>query len=230
MFFVIDKIAQPDDQAGLPLVISRTFTEEFNEKKPTEALNSRPWPRYNPHRDGVPVPEQFRLPSQMKMVCKGLRRFRTDLFSDNLRQWIVSARFRGFMQRHAWLAGHYEESELTVVSTSNKPLTEQPYYLLRLFQNDNNFVDLAQSPHTFSPVKPLTKHIPPNTYYQDLLFQPEAVVPPVLYLQEPAYWQVLICPEETKTLLEQEQFSGFTFYSLDEYAQRSIERERMLAR
>ncbi|RPD43603.1 hypothetical protein DNI29_23465 [Hymenobacter sediminis] len=230
MFFVIDKIAQADDQAGLPLVISRTLTEEFNEEKPTEALNSRPWSRYNPQRDGVPVPAQFQLPPQLHMVCKGLRRFRADLFSDSLRQWVVSARLRDFMQRHGWLAGHYEESNLTIVSTGNKPLTDQPYYLLRLFRDDNSLVNVDQSPHILSPVKPLTKHTPPNTYYQDLVFRPEASVPPLFYLQEPAYWQVLICTEETKTLLEQEKFMGLTFYSLEEHAQRSIERERKLAR
>jgi hypothetical protein len=65
MLFVAHPLREAQDKLGLPVDIYCTFTEEFNEKKPMEALNSRNWRDYNRFKDGVPVPERFRLPPEL---------------------------------------------------------------------------------------------------------------------------------------------------------------------
>lgn len=230
MLFVIYRPWEPQNKLGLPIYIERTYTDEFNEKKPMEAINSRNWRRYNRHKDGVPVPEGLRLPLKMFMFCKGLKRFESDLYSDGLGQWVVSAPLLKFLKEHRLLEGYYEESELIVVSTSKKPITNKQHYLLRFFQNHNDLVDFQSTPKVVFPKKPLTEHTPPTIYYPELVFREEVQVPAMFYLDDPSYWYALICNEDIKAHMEQEKFLGFEFFTLQEYVQERLRREQLFAR
>lgn len=230
MLFVAYRHQEPQDKLGLPIDIEQTYTEEFNEKKPMVAVNARNWRDYNRYQDGVPVPEKFSLPPKLFMVLKGIKRFVPDFFTQTGGEWLVSARFLAFLKQHRLLEGHYEESELTVVSTTKKPLTDKQYYLLRLFKSDDALVDFEKTPKVVSPVKPFTKYTPPKVYYSDLVFQEGATVPPLLYLHDRSYWHSFICNEDIKAAMEKEQFLGFAFYTLEEYLQVQIEWEKRFAR
>ncbi|RPD43596.1 hypothetical protein DNI29_23420 [Hymenobacter sediminis] len=225
MLYVTHPIWDSQEKQGLFTYIERTLTEEFNEKKPMQGIYTRNWKSYKWYRDGAPVLEDMHLPDHLIMVCKGIRRFQHDFFADDLRQWIISAKFRDFLRSHNLLEGHYEESQLTVVSTKNQPLAEQPYYLWRLFRHDNALVDFEKTPRVVSPVKPFTEYTPPKVYYPELMFQNQAQVPDLFYLDDPNYWSSFFCNEEIKLAMEKENFLGFDFYSLKEYMRVCIEQE-----
>ncbi|UOQ55558.1 Imm43 family immunity protein [Hymenobacter cellulosivorans] len=228
MLYVASRIPVQNTKLGLPIYIERTFTEVFDEKKPMYSPVPRPWWDYNVYRDGVPVPAHLRLPPKLLMVVKTLRRFNPDFFSDRPREWTVSERFRAFLHKRGLLEGYYEESALTVISTSQKELTTQPYYLLRLFRFDNDLVDFEKTPKVVSPIQktPLT---PPNVYYPELVFQQGAKVPPLFFLNDRSYFYSFFCDEETKRAMEQEQFLGFVFYTLEEYIQMKIDLEKQFS-
>ena len=230
MLFIAYRQQESQDKLGLPIDIEQTYTEEFNEKKPMVAVNSRNWRDYNRYKDGIPVPDAFRLPAKLIMVLKGIRRFEPDFFTQTGAEWLVSAPFLTFLKKHRLLEGHYEESELTVVSTTKKPLTNKQYYLLHLFKSDNDLVDFEKTPKITSPVKPFTKHTPPMVYYPDLVFKEGVVVPPLLYLHDRSYWHCFICNEDIKVAMEKEHFLGFTFYTFEEYMQLQIEWEKQSSR
>ena len=218
MLFLTHHARESQDKAGLPIYIHHTFTEEFNEKKPMEGIYSSNWPRYNRHKYGVPVPEAMRLPPKLLMVCKGLKRFNADFFSQHSTEWIVSEHFLTFIKRHQLLEGTYEQSELQLVSTTNKSLTEKLYFLLRLTANANALVNFEKTPKLVSSQKPLTKHTPPDIYYPDFVFQEGVQPPPLFYLDDPSYRYSFFCTEQVKAAMQQEAFAGFNFYSLPEYA------------
>lgn len=226
MLFVTHHARESQPKLGLSIFLDRTFTEKFNEKKPMEGIYSSDWHRYNRHKHGVPVPEQMQLPPKLLMVCKGLKRFQADFFSQHATEWIVSERFFTFLQQRHLLEGQYEQSELTVVSTSNKSITEQPYFLLRLNANANALVDFEKTPTIISPVKPLTKHTPPTVYYPELIFQAGVQPPALFYLDNPSYRYSFFCTEHVKAEMQQEKFLGFDFYTLEEYAQECLFREQ----
>lgn len=220
MIFVAHRPRETQEKLGLPTFIHRTFTEKFNEKKPMEAVfseYSREQLAYNPRRDGVPVPDNRRLPPQLLMVCKGLKKFAADFYADSSRQWIVSGRFLDLLKSHNLLAEHYEESKLTVVSTKNQPISDKQHYLLRFFKDDNSLVDFERSPHVASTEKLLTPKTPLRLYYHDLVFREGAAIPPMLYLDQESFWYGFLCTKEIKAMMEEEQFLGFDFYTLEEY-------------
>jgi hypothetical protein len=230
MLFVAHPLREAQDKLGLPVDIYCTFTEELNEKKPMEALNSRNWRDYNRFKDGVPVPERFRLPPKLFMVCKGLKRFAPDFFSQTPIEWIVSAQFLAFLHQHKLLEGYYEESKLAVVSTGKKPIADKQYHLLRLFRNDNELIDFDKSLKVLSSQKPLTKHTSRDVYYSDLVFREGAQIPPLFFLDDQSFWYSFICNDDIKTEMEKAQFSGFGFYTLEEYVHERLEREKRFAR
>ncbi|UOQ55556.1 Imm43 family immunity protein [Hymenobacter cellulosivorans] len=226
MLYVAYRPRESQDKIGLPTSIHRTFTEEFNEKKPMEGIYSGNWHRYNRLQNGVSVPEELRLPAKLFMVCKGLKRFIPDVYFDDLREWIVSTQFLSFLKEHRLLEGHYEESELTVLSTTKKPITDKSYHLLRFFRFDNELVDFEHTPKVISPKKPLTKHTPPMVYYSELLFHQDAQVPPMFILDDCSYWRSFFCSEEIKAAIEQEAFLGFNLYTITDFVQERLEREQ----
>lgn len=230
MLYVAHRLREPQDKLGLPVGIYATFTEEFNEKKPMEALNSRNWRRYNRHKDGVPPPEEFRLPEKLFMVCKGLKRFEADFYTQTPTEWLISRRFLAFLQERHLLDGYYEQSELTIVSPQKKPITDKPYYFLRLLKNDNALIDFASIPKVTSPKKPLTKHTPPTVYYPALHFQAGVQIPPMFFLDDPSYWYSFFCNESVKAEMEEAGFLGFDFYTLEEGVQEQIERDKQFLR
>jgi Immunity protein 43 len=220
MFFVAHRHRETQDKLGLPTFIHRTFTEKFNEKKPMEAVfseYSREQLTYNPRRDGVPVPANRRLPPQLLMVCKGLKKFTADFYADSSRQWIVSERFINILKSHNLLEDHYEKSELTIVSTKNQLISDKQHYLLRFFKDDNYLVDFERSSNIASTEKLLTPKTPPRLYYYDLVFREEFDIPSMLYLDQESFWYGFLCTKEIKVMMEEEQFSGFNFYTFEEY-------------
>ena len=226
MLYVARSLRESQEKRGLPSFIHRVYTEAFNEKDPMQGMYTSNWKRYNRHQDGTPVPESLRLPAQLLLVCKGVKRFNPDFFSDSPIEWLVSAEFRAFLQQHRLLEGHYEESALTVLSDKNKPIADKQYYLLRLIHNDNALIDFAQTPTVVSTQKPLTKHTPPKVYYPDLVFRQGVTAPPLFFLDDPSYWYSFICNEDIKAAMEQEQFQGINFYTLEAYVQDALYREK----
>lgn len=206
------------EQKGLPVFLDRTYTEKFNTEKPMEPIYSGEWARYNRHQDSAPLPERMRLPAQLILVCKGLRSFQADFFSDEPMQWIVSERFLKFLQERELLAVQYEQSRLEIVSTGNKPITNQAYFLLRLLSSSNDLIDFAQSPQVISRHKPLSKTAPRKIYYTDFVFYKEET-PAFLVIDDRAYWYTFLCNSEIKQAIEGENFLGFDFYKLVEYMQ-----------
>jgi hypothetical protein len=228
MLFVAARVQDPNPKLGLPIDMERTFTEVFNEKRPMYSPLPRPWWDYW-RRPAGEFPQNLRLPAKLLMVCKGLRYFNPDFYSDRGRDWTVSARFLEFLQTRGLLQGEYEQSELTVLSTTQKPITSQPYYLLRLFENGNDLVDFERTTKLISPVKPFTELTPPYVYYTKLAFKLDTKVPPLFYVDDRSYFYSFFCNEEIKAAMEAEKFLGFDFYTLEEYAQLRIERERRRA-
>jgi hypothetical protein len=226
MLYVAAYHPDQDPALGLPIFLDRTFTEVIDEKKPMYSPVPRPWWDYHASRDGVPVPEPLRLPPKLFMVVRKQRRFTPDFFCDKPGYWIVSERFRAFLRARGLLEGHYEESALTIVSTGQKVLATPPYYLLRLFRDDNDLVDFANTPTVVSPVKPFTRFTQPYVYYPELVFRPGVAVPPLFFLHDCSYYYSFFCDEETKQALEQEQFLGLVFYTLEAYMQVQIDWER----
>jgi hypothetical protein len=225
MLFVTARVQDPNPKLGLPIDIERTFTEVFNEKKPMYSPIPRPWWGHYGY-SGVMPSDNLRLPAKLLMVCKGLRYFNPDFYSDRARNWIVSARFLEFLQTHGLLQGTYEQSELTVMSTTQKPIASQPYYLLRLFTNSRDLVDFERTTKLVSPVKPFTEFTPPYVYYTDLAFKPDTKVPPLFYLDDRSYFYSFFCNEEIKAAMESAKFLGFDFYTLADYAQLHIDWEQ----
>ncbi|RZJ57392.1 MAG: hypothetical protein EOO55_03500 [Hymenobacter sp.] len=230
MLFITYRPWEAQDKIGLPIDIEQTYTEVFNENKPMEALNSRDWRRYSRHHDGVPVPPEFKLPPHLIMVCKGLRKFNPDFFTQTITEWIVSAPFLAFLKKHQLLEGYYEESTLSVVSTANKPIATKQYHFLRIIKNDNDLIDFEKTPKVISPKKRLTKHTPPTIYYPDLIFKEGVEIPKMLFLDDPSYWYSFICAAEVKEEMEQLAFLGFDFYTLADYVSMRLEREKIFAR
>lgn len=183
-----------------------------------QPIYSRDWLFYNRYKDGIPVPESLRLPPKLLLVCKNLRSFTADFFSDEPIEWIVSERFLAFLQNRHLLEGQYEQSELTLVSTGGKQITDRPYFLLRLFGNANGLIDFSRSPQVISRHKPLSKTAPRQVYYSDFIFR-EVIIPPLFFLDDRNYWYSFICNEEIKQAMEAEKFLGFDFYTLSEYMQ-----------
>ena len=164
MLFVAYQPQESQDKLGLPTFIHRTFTEEFNGKKPMQGIYTHNWQPYSYKHDGVPVPKDMQLPSKLIMVCKGLKRFVPDFFSDTPAEWIVSNQFKSFLQQHKLLQDYYEASALTVLSDKGNSITDKEYSLLRFSKDDNALVDFEKTPTVASPQKPLTKHTPlPST-------------------------------------------------------------------
>ena len=124
------------------------------------------------------------------------------------------------------MTDNYEQSKLTVISTTQKPLAKQEYYLLRLFSSSNDLVDFDKTSKLISPVKPFTEFDSPFTYNIKLVFKPEVQVPALFYLYDESYFYSFFCNEEIKAAMEEEQFLGFDFYTLEEYAQMRIDWER----
>lgn len=226
MLFVAYRPRESQDKLGLPTYLEQTYTEQFNERKPMEPLNSNNWRDYNRYKDGLPVPTPFRLPPKMFMVVKGLKRFESDFFSDNPIEWIVSGRFRAFLKDHGLLEGQYEESELTILSTTKKSISDKQYYLLRLLRNNNSLIDFEKTPKIVSPKKPLTKTMPPMVYYPALVFQEGVQTPPMFLLDDRSYWRSFFCTEDIRAAMEQEKFLGFDFYTLEDFVQERLEREK----
>lgn len=223
MIYVAHLPHEPQDKLGLPTFLHRTFTEEFNEQKPMEGIYSSKWPNYSQLRDGAPVPESLRLPAKLILVCKGIRRFMPDFFTDTPLEWIVSAAFLKFLKsNHLLLEGYYEQSELTLLSATKKPITTKQYYLLRLIKNYNALIEFEKSPKVFSSQKPLTEQTPARFYYSDLVFQRHAQVPPLFFPNDRSYWYSFFCNEEIKTEIEKENFLGIRFHTLEDYAQEQL--------
>ncbi len=229
MLFIAYRPRTSENKLGVPTFIDRLYTEEFNEKKPMEAIFSSISPQqlnYNPYRDGIPIPVENRLPQHLIMVCKGLTKFNSDFYVDGIRQWIVSEKFHNFMTIHNLMSNSYEICELTPVSTKNLRISDKNYFLLRFFSNDNLLVDLESSPKISSSKKPLTKKTPPTFYYPDFVFKNDAAVPPMLHLELTDYWPTFLCNAEIKALMEEEHFLGFDFYTLPEYVEERLYREK----
>jgi hypothetical protein len=225
MLVVAARVQNPNPKLGLPIDIERTFTEVFNEKKPLYSPIPRPWWGHYGYSGGMPS-DNLRLPAKLLMVCKDLRYFNPDFYSDRARNWTVSARFLDFLQTYGLLQGTYEQSELTIISTTQKSIASQPYYLLRLFTTDNDLIDFEHTAQLVSPVKPFTELTPPYVYYTDLAFKPDTKVPSLFYLDDESYLYSFFCNEEIKAKMEAEKFLGFDFYTLEEYAQMRIDWER----
>jgi hypothetical protein len=225
MLFVTARVQNANPKLGLPIDIERIFTEVFNEKKPMYSPIPRPWWGYSYYPVGEKPPENLRLPAKLLMVCKGIRYFNPDFYSDRPRDWTVSARFLDFLQTRGLLQGEYEQSELTVMSTSQKLITSQPYYLLRFFDFGNKLVDFERTTKLVSPAKPFTELTPPYVYYPELAFEADTKVPPLFYLNDRSYFYSFFCNEEIKAAMEKEKFLGFDFYTLEEYAQMRIDWE-----
>lgn len=206
------------EQKGLPVFLDRTYTEEFNAEKPMEPIYSGEWARYNRYQDGTPPPEAMRLPAKLLLVCKGLRSFQADFFSDEPMHWIVSERFLQFLQERKLLEVQYEQCRLEIVSTGNKPITKQTYFLLRLLSSSNDLIDFAQSPQVVSKHKPVSKTAPRKIYYSDFVFY-QGAAPAFLVVDDRAYWYTFVCNSDTKQAMESEHFLGFDFYTLAEYTQ-----------
>ena len=183
-----------------------------------EPIYTGEWARYNRYQDGTPLPERMRLPAQLILVCKGLRSVRADFFSDEPMQWIVSERFLKFLQERNLLDVQYEQSRLEIVSTGNKPITNQAYFLLRLLSSSNDLIDFAQIPQVASKHKPLSKTAPRKIYYTDFVFN-KGDAPAFLVVDDRAYWYTFLCDSEIKQAIEGENFLGFEFYKLAEYMQ-----------
>lgn len=214
---------------GIPVFIDRIYTESFNEKKPMEPIFNEFSPdflNYNSNSDGVPAPANMQFPSHLIMVCKGLRKLASDFYADSIDRWIVSERFYAFMKEHKLLEQQYEVCQLTVVATSNKPISNRQYYLLRFFQKDDELVDFAHSPSIKSTKKPLTKKSPQMLYYPELVFYPNVTVPPMLFLEMKCFRYGFICNSEIKEQMDREQFLGFDFYTLSGYVQEQLYREQ----
>ncbi|RPD43594.1 hypothetical protein DNI29_23410 [Hymenobacter sediminis] len=226
MLYIACRIRESQDKEGLPTFLDRTFTEEFNEKKPMEGIYSSNWRRYNPYQHGFPVPKDFSLPTSLLMICKGIKRFEPDLYFDNLHTWIVSEQFLIFLKEHHLLEQHYEQSKLTVLSTTKKSITNKQYFLLRFFRDDNDLIDFKKTPKIVSPKKPLTKHTPPTVYYPDLIFREGIASPAMLYIDEESLLGTFICTEQIKEMIEQKNFVGFNFYTLEGYVQERLYKEQ----
>lgn len=199
--------------------MARVYTEEFNEKRPLQPIYSRDWLFYNRHKDGVPAPKELQLPAKLWLVCKGIKSFTADFYSDEPTEWIVSGRFLSFLQSRHLLEAQYEQSELTLVSTSGKPIADQPYFLLRLFGNANDLIDIDRSPRVPSRHKPLAKTAPRREYYTEFIFRKGTTPPPFFFLDDRNYWYSFICNEEIEQAIKAEKFAGFDFYTLPEFIQ-----------
>ena len=130
------------------------------------------------------------------------------------------------MQQHQLLADHYEACQLTVVSNKNQPLADKPYYLLRFFRDDSPLVDFAHSPTVASSQPPLTPETPPVLYYSDLVFKAGVEVPSMLHFRQNGFDFAFLCNKEIKQIMEEKKFLGFDFYTLPEYVEERLYREK----
>jgi len=211
---------EDDNKSGLPAHIYRIYTEEFNPKQPMKPVYSTDWLFYMPKRDGVPVPENLRLPPNLFMVCKGLRKITFDFYTQEAGEWVVSADFLNFLQTNNLLKEHYEISKLTILTTTGKNLGEKPYFLLRLFKYDNELVDWENCPAIDADRKTGINF----KFYPDLSFHSGVKVPEMLFINQIAFKHSFIVNDNIKSLMEKENFVGFDFYTLPDFAEESQKR------
>ena len=213
------------ERKGLPVFLACTYTEEFNERNPTEPITTSDWPNYKPIVHGSVVPESMRLPAELNVVCKGLRSFVADIFIDAPHIWIVSKRFLDFWIDQKLIEGQYEQAKLRILTTKGKPVTEESYFLLRITHTNDDLVNFTNSPSIPSATKPLSKKDPLLQFYTDLKLSPDTDSLPVMIFHQRSLRWVFLCQEPIKQAMEAAGFLGLEFYTLPAFAQESRIRE-----
>jgi|GEM_PF-2565823 len=208
-----------DKENGVPIDLHMIFTEEFNSQKPMEATYRTQWLSYNPKRNGTPVPDELKLPSELFLVCKGERKLSFDFFTQNRGEWLVSSEFLNFIKDNNLLDGKYEISKLTVLSTGGKPITKKQYFLVRILQYNNDLIDWEKTPTVDACEKPIN-----YDFYPSICFKENLEIPEMLFIDKIAFKHSFLASERIKSMMENQKFIGFDFYTLSEFIEESQNR------
>jgi hypothetical protein len=205
---------------GLPVSIDRIYTEEINVSKPMQPYYSREWLFYNPQKDGIPVPENLKLPQNLYMICKGLRKINFDFYTQERGEWIVSDAFMNFIKEHKLFENSYEISELNIQTTTGKQLGSKRYFLMRFFQDNNDLVDWDNSQQIESNRRTGIKFC----FYKDLCFFEDKAILDAMFFTKIAFKHSFVMTEKIKLLIEKENFLGYDFYKLNDFVEESQRR------
>ncbi|MCL2022823.1 MAG: Imm43 family immunity protein [Oscillospiraceae bacterium] len=152
-------------EQGLPSDIHMIYTEEFNPDNPMEPLYNTEWLFYRPKKHGIPVPDELRLPAELRLVCKNERKIAFDFYTQETREWLVSLEFLTFIENNNLLAGKYECCKLDVLSTGGKPISKKQYFLFRIFQDDSHLIDWDNTPSIDAKEKPINYDFYPALHF-----------------------------------------------------------------
>ena len=219
-FYVSLRHFEDNSKNGLPVDIDMIYTEKVNVSKPMIPYYSTEWLHYNQKKDGIPVPENLKLPHQLYLICKGLKKIVFDFYTQETGEWIVSNNFLDFMKTNKLFNNLYEISELTIQTTTGAVLGSKKYFLLRFFQNNNDLIDWDNSPHVEADRKTGIKF----NFYNDLQFINNKTMLDAMFFTKIAFKHSFVITEKIKLLIEKEKFLGFDLYTLRDFNNESQKR------
>jgi hypothetical protein len=205
---------------GLPVDIYMIYTEKINVSKPMEPYYSNDWLFYYPKRHGFPVPDKYKLPENLYLICREIGNIKFDFYTQALGQWIVSDDFFEFINENNLFNSLYEVAELQIQTTKGMKLGLKKYYLMRFVQYNDDLVDWENSPQITANRRTGIKF----NFYNGFIFNKDKNIPEAMYFSKIAFKQSFIITEKIKTLMEKKQFSGFDLYTLNDFVEESQKR------
>ena len=209
-----------DSKNGIPADINMIYTEELNAKNSMQPIYNSDWLFYRPKKDGIPIPENLKLPKELYLICKGLKKINFDFYTQEMGFWIVSVDFLSFLKTHKAFENQYEVSKLTILTNRNEKLETKDYYLLRFFQYNDNLVDWEESDKINAGIKVGVNY----DYYPQLTFKNEKELPLFLAFSKIAFKRSFLVEQSVKEELLNKKFLGFDLYSLQEFVSESQKR------
>ncbi|MBO0933297.1 Imm43 family immunity protein [Fibrella aquatilis] len=201
---------------GVPAYVDMTLTEQIDGKDPyNKPVRTTKWFDYDVYQ-GNPVPPsgEFALPDELYCLCSGIKTFDTDFYySGYFYRFIVSEKFLLFIENNSFLEGAYDYCPLTILSKKLEPITQQPYYLLRVFRFHQELINWQDSP-TVAKKESFNKQV----YYPELvLAKTEQELPGLFFANQRGFSDCFFCTEPTKQLIDKQLFRGIALVSPTDY-------------
>jgi hypothetical protein len=207
-----------DTKNGFPADINMVYTEEINPKNAMNPIYKNEWLFYRHKKDGIPVPDKFKLPQKLFLICKSIKKISFDFYTQETGQWIISDDFLEFIQTNKAFAGYYELSELTILTNKEEKIGNKKYYLMRFFKYDDEIIQWENCN------KITVKHGIEYNVYSELNFKENIESPLFLIFSIPSFKHAFIAEEEMKNKMAEKNLLGFNFYTLEEYMKESVKR------
>jgi hypothetical protein len=219
-FYVSLRPFMDDSKNGFPAYIHMIYTEKINTSKPMQPIYTNNWLYYNLKRNGTPVPDEYKLPKQLFLICKSIKDIKFDFYTQEAGEWIVSEDFYNFIIKQNCFIDLYETSELTIQTTKGKRIGFKKYYLMRFIGNNDNLVNWEESSQIDANVNTGIRY----KFYSELNFYDKVNIPQILYFSKIAFKESFVVNENIKDLMMKNNFLGFDFYTLNEFIEEKQKR------